>query len=92
MSGADLESYDKVKQFLLTDFRLTPKVYKVRFDTPTKNVSETYVLFASRLGNLLTYYLRSRGVEDLETLCDLLVSDKLKSCLSCLCLSCLSGL
>jgi len=30
---------------------------------------------------LLSYYLRSRGVEDLDTLCELLVSDKLKSCL-----------
>jgi len=71
----------KSSNFLLTEFRLTPKEYKVRFDTATKNVSESYVLFASRLGNLLTYYLRSRGVEDLETLCELLVSDELKSCL-----------
>ena len=44
MSGNDLESYDKVKQFLLTEFRLTPKEYIVRFDTATKNVSETCVV------------------------------------------------
>jgi len=81
MTSDDLMSYDKVKQFLLTEFRLTPKEYKVRFDTASKSVNETYVLFASRLGNLLTYYLRSRGVEDVETLCELLVSDKLKTCL-----------
>ena len=81
MTSDDLMSYDKVKQFLLTEFRLTPKEYKVRFDTASKNVNETYVLFTSRLGNLLSYYLRSRGVEDLATLCELLVSDKLKSCL-----------
>jgi len=81
MTSDDLMSYDKVKQFLLIEFRLTPKEYKVRFDTASKNVNETYVLFASRLGNLLSYYLRSRGVEDLDTLCELLVSDKLKSCL-----------
>jgi len=82
MTSDDLMSYDKVKQFLLTEFRLTPKEYKRRYDTASNNVSETYVLFASRLGNLLSYYLRSRGVEDFATLCELLVSDKLKSCLS----------
>jgi len=47
-------SYDKVKQFLLTECRLTPKGYKVRFDTASKNVNETYALFASRLGNLFS--------------------------------------
>jgi len=81
ITSNDLMTYDKVKQFLLTEFRLTPKEYKVRFDTASKNVNETYVLFASRLGNLLSYYLRSRNVEDLDTLCELLVSDELKSCL-----------
>jgi len=30
MTSDDLMSYDKVKQFLLTEFRLTPKEYKVR--------------------------------------------------------------
>ena len=82
MTSDDLMSYDKVKQFLLSEFRLTPKEYKVRFDTASKTMNETYVLFALRLGNLLSYYLRSRGAEDLETLCELLVSDKLKTCLS----------
>ena len=39
------------------------------------------MLFASRLHNLLSYYLRSREVSDFESLVNLLVSDKLKSCL-----------
>jgi len=64
MTSDDLMSYDKVKQLSPTEFRLTPKEYKVRFDTASKSVNGTYVLFASRLGNLLSYYLRSRGVED----------------------------
>jgi len=81
ITSDDLMSYDKVKHFLLIEFRRTPKEYKVRFDTASKNVNETYVLFTSRLGNLLLYYLRSRGVEDFATLRELLVSDKLKSCL-----------
>ena len=80
MTSDDLESYDKVKQFLLSEFRLTPKQYKLRFDTANKSTNETYVLFASRLSKLLTYYLRSRGIESYEALCELLVSDKLKTC------------
>jgi len=40
------------------------------------------VLFAARLRNLLMYYLRSRNVDDFEGVCDLLVSDKLKTCLT----------
>jgi len=41
MTSDVLMSYDKVKQFLLTKFRLTPKEYKVWFDTASKNVNET---------------------------------------------------
>jgi len=82
MTSTDLESYAMVKQFLLTEFRLTPREYKLRFDTATKSPNETYVLFSSRLRNLLSYILRSREVEDFNTLCELLVSDKLKSCLT----------
>ena len=51
MTSENLMSNDQIRQFLLTEFRLTPKEYKVRFDTASKSVSET--LFASRLGNLL---------------------------------------
>jgi len=39
-------------------------------------------MFASRLRNELRYYLSSRGVDNFEKLCNLLVSDKLKSCLA----------
>ena len=40
------------------------------------------MLFASRLHNELRYYLSSHGVDNFEKLCNLLVSDKLKSCLT----------
>ena len=78
MTSTDLGSYDMVKQFLLSEFRLTPREYKLRVDTVTKSPNETYVLFASRLRNLLSYYLRSRDVEDLNTLCELLVTVSLR--------------
>ena len=82
MTSTDLESYDQVKQFLLAEIRLTPREYKLRFDTAAKSVSETYVWFSSRLRNLLQYYLRSREVDDFDALCELLLTDKLKSCLT----------
>ena len=82
MAAHDMENYDEVKRFLLAEFKLTPKEYKSRFDSAVKNRDETFVLFAARLRNLLMYYLRSRDVgDDFEKLCELIVSDRLKSCL-----------
>ena len=82
MPATDMEKYTALKDFLLAEFKLTPREYKVRFDSTEKGADETYVLFAARLRNLLMYYLRSRSVEkDYDKLCDLLVSDRLKSCL-----------
>ena len=77
-----MEKYDEVKRFLLAEYKLTPREYKNRFDSAVKGNDETYVLFAARLRNLLMYYLRSRNVDDFEGVCDLLVSDKLKTCLT----------
>ena len=82
MTAEDLEKYDEVKMFLLAEYKLTPREYKDRFDSAVKGNDETYVLFAVRLRNLLLYYLRSRNVDDFEGVCDLLVSDKLKTCLT----------
>ena len=42
--------------------------------------------FASRLKGLLNYYLDSRYVTDFAKLCELLVSDRIKSTLSDSCL------
>ena len=40
------------------------------------------MLFAARLRNLLMYFLRSKYVvDDFDALCELIVSDRLKSCL-----------
>jgi len=51
------------------------------FETPNCHLL-TYTLFAARLRNLLSYYLKSRFVEDYETLIELLISDRLKGSLS----------
>jgi len=82
MPVGDMEKYDELKRFLLAEFKSTPKEYKSRFDSAIRNKDETYVLFAARLRNLLMYYLRSRFVvDDFDALCELIVSDRLKSCL-----------
>ena len=74
MSIDDMSKYDELKEFLLTEYKLTPREYKIRFETAVKNAGETYTLFAARLRNLLSYYLKSRLVE-------LLISDRLKGSL-----------
>jgi len=77
-----LDNYDEMKKFLLGEYKLTAMEYKTRFDKASKYFDETGVLFASRLYNELRNYLSSRGVDNFEKLCDLLVSDKLKSCVA----------
>ena len=80
MTIDDMSKYDELKEFLLTEYKLTPREYKIRFETAVKNAGETYTLFAARLRNLLSYYLKSRLVE-YDTLIELLISDRLKGSL-----------
>lgn len=78
----DFNDYAKLKDFILSEFKLTPREYKARFDGATKHDDETFVLFTARLSNNLRYYLRSREVDKkFDRLCDLLVADKLKTCM-----------
>ena len=81
MSVDDMSEYTELKQFLLTEYKLSPREYKLRFETAVKNAGETHTLFAARLRNLLSYYLKSRQVEDYDTLIELLISDRLKGSL-----------
>ena len=81
------EVYEEVKEFLLNEFRLTPVQFKGRFERAVRNSDETYTMYCTRLKNLLTYYCRSRNVDDnYEKLFSLLVADKIKTTLpeSCL--------
>ena len=83
MNAEELEDYEGVRDFLLSEFKLTPREYKARFDNATKRPDETFIYFAARLRNNLRYYLRSRDcLDDFERVFSLLISDKLKSCLS----------
>jgi len=78
MPVENLANFDDLKKFLLTEYKLTPREYKIRFDTAVKNADETYIRFAARLRNLLTYYVSSRDVDDFGSVCDFVISDKLK--------------
>ena len=78
MTIDDMSKYDELKEFLLTEYKLTSREYKIQFETSVKNAGETYTLFAARLHNLLSYYLKSRLVEDYDTIIELLISDRLK--------------
>jgi len=79
--------YDPLKQALLRKFKLTPNSYLERFNGCAKNADNTYVAFASKLNNLLDYYLDSREVTTFEQLHNLLIYDKIKSGLSESCLN-----
>jgi len=81
MSIDVMSMYDELKEFLLTEYKLIPREYKIKFETAVKSAGETYTLFAARLRNLLSYYLKSRLIEDYETLIELLISDRLKGSL-----------
>jgi len=81
LSSEELGNYENVREYILSEFKSTPREYKARFDNATKRTNETYIYFVARLRNALRYYLKSRKCDDIETLCDLLIADKLKSCL-----------
>jgi flagellar biosynthesis GTPase FlhF len=79
--------YSEVKKILLRELKLTPVEFKDRFDRAQRNSDETYIMFCSRLKNLLTYYCQSRSVGDsFDKLFSLCVADKIKSTLSEACL------
>jgi len=76
LNAEELDDYEGVRDFLLSEFKLTPREYKA-----TQRPDETFIYFAAPLRNNLRYYLRSRDcLDDFERVFSLLISDKLKSC------------
>ena len=86
ISADDMNSYPKVREFLLSQFCLTSREYRAKFVNATKESDETHVAFVTRLKNYLTYYWRSRGCEgkssDYLKVFDLCVADRIKDQLS----------
>ena len=76
------DSYEGVRDFLLSEFKLTPREYEARFNNAIKRPDKTFIYFAVRFRNNLRYYLRSKDcLDDFERVFSLLISDNLKSCL-----------
>jgi len=75
--------YENIKSFLLKELHLSPAVYLEKFNSLIQDKSETYTQFSTRLMSLFEYYLESRKIgQSYDKLSDLMVYDRVKSCLS----------
>ena len=82
MDVARAANYRLVKEYLLHEFQLSPRVYLERFNSLAYNPSETCLLYSSRLKGLFEYYLSSRSVSDFDALVSLFLADRIKQSLS----------
>jgi transposase InsO family protein len=82
-----VKDYERMRDALLKEFKLTPNAYLQRFNTLKRLPDETAVMYASKLRSLLDYYLDSRCVNSYDKLKELLLCDRLKVTLSESCLN-----
>jgi hypothetical protein len=82
-----LKEYENVKRYILSQFRLSPRLFLDKFNNAVKQHDETAVLFASRLNTLLKYNFDSRKVSRFDELFSLLICDRIKSALAEDCLN-----
>ncbi|GFW46096.1 retrovirus-related Pol polyprotein from transposon opus [Trichonephila clavipes] len=73
----ELNDYEKLKSIVLREFQLTPRECLNSFKNAVKSSGETYIQFAARLTANFQYYCSLRKVNSSESLCDLIISDKL---------------
>ncbi|GFU70424.1 integrase catalytic domain-containing protein [Trichonephila clavipes] len=73
----ELNDYEKLKSIVLREFQVTPRECLNSFKNDVKSSGETYIQFAARLTANFQYYCSLRKVNSFESLCDLLISDKL---------------
>ena len=75
--------YENIRSFLLKELHMSPAVYLEKFNSLTQDKNETYSQFSTRLMSLLEYYLDSRKIgQSYDKLTNLMVYDRVKSCLS----------
>ena len=71
----------------MREFKTTPSYLLNKFQTLTKDTSETYILYGSKLMTVLNYYLDSRSInKDFTKILELFVCDRVKSVLDDACL------
>ena len=63
LPAGDLESYTKLKTFILAKHKLSSKDYKQRFSHGMRNSKETNVAYVSRLSTLQDYWLSEKSNE-----------------------------
>jgi len=80
------KDYNKMRDAILAEFKLSPNMYLDRFNNLTRGTEETTVMFASRLESLLDYYLEARKVKQFPHLRALIICDRIKATLSVPCL------
>ncbi|GFX19512.1 transposon Tf2-6 polyprotein [Trichonephila clavipes] len=73
----ELNDYEKLKSIVPREFQLTPRECLNSFKNAVKSSGETYIQFAARLTANFQYYCSLRKVNSFESLCDLIISDKL---------------
>ncbi|GFS73420.1 transposon Tf2-6 polyprotein [Trichonephila clavipes] len=73
----ELNDYEKLKSIVLREFQLTPHECLNSFKNAVKSSGETYIQFAARSTANFQYYCSLRKVNSFESLCDLIISDKL---------------
>ncbi|GFV34018.1 integrase catalytic domain-containing protein [Trichonephila clavipes] len=73
----ELNDYDKLKSIVLREFQVTPHECLNSFKNAVKSSGETYIQFAARLTASFQYYCSLRKVNSFESLCDLIISNKL---------------
>ncbi|GFY28192.1 integrase catalytic domain-containing protein [Trichonephila clavipes] len=73
----ELNDYEKLKSIVLREFQLTPRECLNSFKNAVKSSGETYIQFAARLTANFQYYCSLRKVNSFESLCDLIICDKL---------------
>jgi len=69
LNAEELKDYEGVRDFVLSEFKLTSREYEARFDNATKRPDETFIYFAARFRNNLRYYFRRRTVWTLLSVC-----------------------
>ncbi|GFT79225.1 retrovirus-related Pol polyprotein from transposon 412 [Trichonephila clavipes] len=77
LAKLQLAKLEKLKSIVLREFQLTPRECLNSFKNAVKSSGETYIQFAARLTANFQYYCSLRKVNSFESLCDLIISDKL---------------
>jgi len=77
ISEEDIKSYDTIKSLVLKEFQPTAQECLINFRKAKREINETHTQFVSRLSANFQYYCSLREVNDFESLCQLIISDKL---------------